>query len=91
MLKANSGCEFKYFVICLLDTVAHRSHFRCATFFRKKDEALFFPTVTNSGNVFSTVITKGNVFPGSYKWRERVVHALEQIARAQAARKPDVL
>ena len=36
------------------------------------------PAIT-SGTVFPTVINK---------WRERVGHALEQIARAQAARRP---
>ena len=43
-----------------------------------------FPTFTTGGIVFATVITSGNV----YNWRERVAHALEQIARAQAARRP---
>ena len=32
-------------------------------FFRKKDQPLFFPTAISGGNVFSTVITSGNLFP----------------------------
>ena len=32
-------------------------------FFWRKDERLFFSTVTTSGNVFPTVISGGNVFP----------------------------
>ena len=43
--------------------MAHRWHFRCATFFLKNNEPLFFPTVLSSGNLFPTVITSGNVFP----------------------------
>ena len=46
----------------LIRTVAHRWNFRCAKFFWKKDEPLFFPTVISGRNVFSTVITSGNLF-----------------------------
>ena len=43
--------------------MAHRQHFRCATFFREKDKPLFFPRDRSGGNVFSIVITSGNLFP----------------------------
>ena len=59
-----------------------------------------FPTVTSGGklcptdisgrNVFSTVITSGNLFPAVISGENALTHTLEQIARAQAATKPDV-
>ena len=58
-----------------------------------------FSTVITSGNVFSTVIISENVFPTVISggnvfstvisgWNALRMHLLEQIARAQAARRP---
>ena len=48
-----------------------------------------FSTVITSENVFPTVISGGNVFSTVISgWNALRMHLLEQIARAQAARRP---
>ena len=46
------------------------------------------PTVISGGNVFSTVTTNRNLFPTVITSRNVFAHPLEQIARAQVARRP---